>query len=204
MGFSYKTSWLAVPARSIEDVADAVELADRSRMGFEEGTERAYRAGIYVAPAITGWTLAHGAHHLSQYLDATDPRFPARLSALSIRLGEVQFFATHRVVEYHAWAWARDGQLIRAYCYIGERGEVPLFAGEPTDAERGANVGTRMLDDGWERWTDDEWDAWHQTTPDESDVLRMAGSWSVNPDTIDDSQVIGEGLYGGSTLLDLT
>jgi hypothetical protein len=204
MGFSYKTSWLAVRDRSLENVADAVELVDRTRLGFAAGTERAYQAGIYVAPAIAGWTLAHGARHLSLHLDATDPRFPARFSALSARLGEVQFFATHRVPEYHAWAWARDGQLIRAYCYIGERGEVPLFVGEPTTAERDAAVGTRMLDGEWERWTDDEWDAWNRTTPNESDVMRMAGCWSVDPNTIDDIQVIGDGLYGSSTQLTLS
>ncbi|GAB3516644.1 hypothetical protein GCM10027575_38320 [Phytohabitans suffuscus] len=84
MGFSYKTSWLAVPGGSTEDVADALGLSDRSRLGFAQGTELAYQTGVYVTAPVNGWTLAHGAHDLSLYLDATDLRFPERLSALSL------------------------------------------------------------------------------------------------------------------------
>lgn len=196
MGFGYKTSWLAVPGRSTEDVADALGLSDRSRVDFARGTELAYQTGVYVAPPIGGWTLAHGAHDLSLYFDGTDPRFSDRLSALSLRLGEVRFFGTHRVPEYHAWAWASDGRLIRAYCYIGERGEVPLFIGAPTEAERIADVGTRSLDGDTGRWTDDDWEAWYETVPRESDVMRIAGAWSIDPGDIDDREVSGEGWYG--------
>ena len=83
-------------------------------------------------------------------------------------------------------AWAQNGRLIRGYCYIGERNEVPLFVGEPTPAERDADVGTRPQGDGWQGWTEDQWDDWDRTIPDESDVMYIAGCWSVDPETVDD------------------
>lgn len=197
MGFGYKTCWLAVRGRSVKEVADALQLTDRTSMRFAAGTQRAYEGkGSYVTPEIAGWTLVHGANDPWQPLDVGDPRFPAHLAALSGLLGEVQFFKTHRVSEYHAWALARDGHLIRAYCYIGDSGTVPLFIGEPTAAERIAGVGTRDGEDDRENWTDDDWKTWLATTPDESDVMRIARQWSIAPDDIDDDTVTGKGLHG--------
>ena len=198
MGFGYKTCWLAVRDRTTAEVADALRLTKRVAMAFGPGTDLAYGTGVYVTPELAGWTLAHSQNELWEYLEPTDTRFAARLAGLSARLGEVQFFATHRVSEYHAWAWARDGHLLRAYCYIGDSGTIPLFIGEPTAAERAAGVGTRTFEAGHESWTDDEWEAWLDTTPNEATVMRIAGSWSINPQTLD--AVSGTGVYGRPTL----
>jgi hypothetical protein len=196
VGFGYKTSWLAVRDRSASEVADALRLTKRASMTFKAGTELAYKIGVYVTPDLAGWTLAHGAQDLWAYLDATDPRFPARLVGLSTRLGEVQYFATHRVSEYHAWALARHGHLIRGYCYIGDSGTIPLFMGEPTPAEHATGVGTGRREDGWQTWTDAQSHAWLRTTPNESDVMQIAGHWSIGPDTVDDDTVSGTGIHG--------
>ncbi|MFC7482899.1 hypothetical protein ACFQX7_26960 [Luedemannella flava] len=53
-GFSYKTSWLAVPGRSVEDVADALNLDHREVLDWATGTERAYKYGVYVASPVPG------------------------------------------------------------------------------------------------------------------------------------------------------
>lgn len=197
MGFSYKTSWLAVRGRSAEDVAGALELRDREVLDWATGTERAYEYGVYVAAPVRGWTLAHGRLHLPAEFDAVDPRFCDWLGQLSRSLGEVQYFANERVPDYHVWAWARDGELLRAYCFIGERGEVPLFVGDPTDDEVELAKGTRRgPETECETWSDEEWAAWFATTPSESDVMVMAGRWSVNPSTIDDAAVTADGIHG--------
>lgn len=152
-GFSDKTSWLAVRGRTVEDVADALELHDREMLNWVSGTERAYQYGVYVAATVPGWTLAHGRRHLPAGFDAADPRSCDWLRQLSRSLGEAQYFATERIPEYHAWAWARDGELLRAYCFIGERGEVPLFVGDPTEDEVEFGKGTRAgPETGWEIW----------------------------------------------------
>ena len=86
---------------------------------------------------------------------------------------------------------------MRAYCFIGERGEVPLFVGDPPDDEVELAKGTRRgPESGWETWSDEQWAAWFATTPSESDVMSMAGRWSVDPTTIDDAAVMAAGIYG--------
>ncbi|MBQ0896207.1 hypothetical protein KBX37_24455 [Micromonospora sp. U56] len=108
----------------------------------------------------------------------------------------MQFFANERVPDYHVWARAVDGELPRAYCFIGERGEVPLFVGDPTADEIELGIGIRGTEPGWEHWSDDEWTAWYETTPSESDVMAMAGRWSIDPSAIDDDTVTAPGIYG--------
>ncbi|MEU5910210.1 hypothetical protein [Micromonospora sp. NPDC047527] len=195
-GFSYKTSWLAVPNRTPDEVADALGLCDREVLDWATGTDRAYQHGVYVTAPVPGWTFAHGRLHMPPGFDATEPPFPDWLRLLSQQLGEAQFFANERVPDYHAWARALDGELLRAYCFNGERGEVPLFVGAPTADEIALGVGLRGAEPGCEHWSDAEWTAWYDTTPSESDVMAMAGRWSVDPSAIDDATVTATGIYG--------
>ena len=53
---------------------------------------------------------------------------------------EVQFFATHRVTELHRWQRAADGELVRAFGYVGQTGEVTSWHGDPDPAERDAGL----------------------------------------------------------------
>lgn len=164
------------------EVADALGLHDREVLDWATGTDRAYRYGVYVAAPVPGWTLAHGRLHMPTGFDATEPPFPDWLSRLSRHLGEVQFFANERVPDYHPWARALDGELLRAYCFIGERGEVPLFVGDPTAHEIELGIGIRGKEPGWEHWSDGKWTAWYETTPSESDVMAMARSLEHRPE----------------------
>ncbi|GAA2396617.1 hypothetical protein [Dactylosporangium salmoneum] len=190
-GFSYKTSWLAVRERPVEAVADALGLAGRRAAGWDEGTDEAYRRGVYVVAARAGWTLAHGLHHLEPGFGPWTAGFPAWLAALSARLGEVQFFASHRGVHYVAWALARGGTLERAYAYTGDD-EVVLAVGSPTPAERVLGVGAVPLDS----WSEHEYDAFRASAGREEDVMHIAGAWSVGPDTLDEADVVTPGIWG--------
>ncbi len=186
MGFGYKTAWIAVHHRSTIEVADALNLARRRMLSYPEGTALGYRDGVYVAAPHAGWTFAHG-RALSTGIDPTSAAFVAWLAALSRCLGEVQYFGTHRVSESHQWAWARDGQILRAYAFADA--DVPVFLGPPTDAEREIGVGVRPRDEGWQQWTEDDWDDWDDwftTTPGEQDVMQIARRWSIDPTTLDD------------------
>ncbi|GAA2716239.1 hypothetical protein [Actinoplanes palleronii] len=125
-------------------------------------------------------------------LDATSPDFAEKLGALSHELGEVQFFGTQRVVEYHAWARAVNGEVTRAYCYLGESDEVMLAIGSPTPAEKAAHVGVVPPDD------TEEWDTWSENAPTEETVLRIAGAWSVDRAALDDDAIQEAGWHGFS------
>jgi hypothetical protein len=78
---------------------------------------------------------------------------------------DVQFFATHRVVEGHAWAWADGEGLKRAFFYLGETDEYLLNSGATTPSEGDLEC----------------LDPSHETVPDESTVLWVAGAWSLDP-----------------------
>ncbi|MGW3628293.1 hypothetical protein [Streptomyces sp. NPDC000880] len=196
MGIGYKTSWLAVQDAAPEKAADALCLQHRRVVDWTGGTSAAYRRGVFVARPVPNWTIAHSRIHLTPVTDATDPRFPAWLQTLSKQLGDVQYFATDRISEYHAWAKVESGELTRAYCYIGERGEVPLHLGEPTDIEKELGVGQRWLEDGWQDWQEPDWDDWFDAMPGEDHVMRISERWGICPLDIADDSVNPPGIYG--------
>ncbi|WP_290857292.1 hypothetical protein [Hamadaea sp.] len=156
------------------------------------GVDLAYSEGVYVASPIPGWTIAHS--RLDLPLSAYDQGFVEWLGDLSRSLGEVQFFASERTVEYHAWALAREGEVLRAYCYVGEQGEIPLFVGDATADEVRIGKGVLGPIPDSADWSDEDADAWFATTPAEGDVMQVAAAWSLDPSTLDDETVTG--LYG--------
>ena len=74
----------------------------------------------------------------------------------------VQCFQTHRVVEAHTWGCAENGNLIRLYGYIGERGETLFDIGEQTDAE--VSLGFRFFDERSPEASDPNIDYWAAKT----------------------------------------
>jgi hypothetical protein len=89
-----------------------------------------------------------------------------RVAELSAKFGEAHGYATHRVVEYHHWIMAKDGQVVRAFAYLGESGEILSNVGTVTDSERRLPFADQPTD---------EW------MPDEDDVMTVASGWSFDP-----------------------
>src|ERR1700759_3352312 len=58
-----------------------------------------------------------------------------RVRELSSRFGEAHGFTTHRIIEYPHWIMSKDGQVIRAFACLGERGEILCNAGSATVEE---------------------------------------------------------------------
>ncbi len=196
MRFGIKTTWLAVRDRPGHEVAEALRLVDVQAVQWDEGVERAYERGVFVTPAVHGWTLAHGRRDLLPLPHGPlDPGFLPWIAALSKQLGEVQLFANERGWAHHAWVSAMNGDVVRAFAISD--GAIPLCVGVVSPAERELDRGVRtytMADVGV--WGEPEWDAWHAQTPSEFDVLRLAGRWSVDPHEIDESEIRAPGLYG--------
>src|SRR5947209_6901242 len=108
ISFGFKTAWLAIDTLNTAEVVEALHLRHVRRATWAEGLYQ----GTFVAPPVLGWTLVEGVRP-----GAGEPRFLPFLEALSGRFGEVQYFGTHRVVDYHAWAKALDGRVIRSYAW---------------------------------------------------------------------------------------
>jgi hypothetical protein len=178
--FGYKTSWLAGETDDTEGVVKALGLRHAEQACWSKGLYK----GTFVAPSILGWTLVEGVRP-----EAGAPLFVAFLEDLSRRFGEVQYFGTHRVVDYHAWAKAVDGRLLRSYAWLGERGQVLQDVGQRTPEEE--ELGFRFVD---RTTVEGDWEG--VEFPREEDVMRIAGRWSLNPLEIDAYESKGVGYLG--------
>ncbi len=179
VGFGYKSAWLAIRTEDTEAAAEALRVTDAHAASWAEGIEAAYRARqgrplVFLTPVVDGWTLAVlGRGELFE--DDGVGGGTLDLPSLSHRFGEVQKFATHRVVDYQEWQRWVDGSPVRRYCWIGESGEIRFDEGEPISAE--GNL-LRAAD------LDGDWDAFDLAN--EENVMAVAAEWSLNPTTLDE------------------
>ncbi|MEU4558311.1 hypothetical protein AB0F72_07970 [Actinoplanes sp. NPDC023936] len=169
-GFGGKQAWLAVAGGEPAAVLTALGLRDLGTVTWRAGLDLAHLTDdrVAITPPLPGargvsWVLAAGRWLMRPNLDVVE---------LSAKLGaEVQFFATHRVTELHRWQRAANGELVRAFGYVGQTGEVTSWFGDPDPAERDAGLPGEL----------DE-----ETTVlvAERDVFRVAAAWSIDPTTL--------------------
>lgn len=181
--------WFAVKGGDPAAIARALGFEIAGPCEWSSGIDAAYEFGsqkVFLTPRIDGWTICVG----TGLLDLTDSdRFVEQTSKLAVALGtEVQFFGTHRVVEAHAWARATPQGLIRAYQYIGERGETTTDIGAQTAEEQ--ELGFRFFDErSSEAAEDDYWNRTDLSFPSEESVMLVAGKWSINPTEFEGREV---------------
>jgi hypothetical protein len=170
-GFGYKTGWLAVRNGAAAEMFAALGCRSVGRVGWLEGVERAYRDGDVVVatpPLAGGWMLVMG-----QWVASRADSPGVDVAALSATLGrEVQLFVSHRVVDLHRWDRAVDGTLVRSFEYLGEAGEVTRWYGTPDETELAIGLPPRIA------LTD-------EVSVREDDVMRVAGAWSVDPQSLE-------------------
>lgn len=177
VSFGYKATWIAVRSEDPAAVARALGLKNVKVASWADGVERADRLrGVFVSPPVDGWVLA-----LGKLPDADGEAFESFLADLSRHLGQVFFFATHRVVEYHAWAAADAGRITRAFAFIGDQGEFPLNIGDRLPKETELGVGEPDM----------------ESAPDEDHVLAIAAALTINPLELEQHEdAVGPGLFG--------
>ena len=182
VGFGYKTGWLAVDSADPAEIVAALGGRVLAPVGWSEGVVRAYgeRDTVLITPLLSGagdagWRLVAGGW-VADHADGLD------LAALSARLGgQVQLFVTHRVVELHRWERAANGELVRSFEYVGERGAITRWYGQPEEVERLPATDT------------------HRVLPldqpdvrvDEGDLMRVAAAWSIDPTSLDGQPATG-------------
>ena len=180
VSFGYKNLWFAVKVENKNEVAEMLNFRILGRANWENGVKQAYDNRIFITPEIEGWTLIVGDGLLPLIdKDSADINI---CNKLSLKYGEAHFFYTHRVTEYHIWAKSITGNLIRYYSYIGEQGENLKIAGEPTSIEKGLKLINSFSDEAkQENYYEDE----KLTFPNESLVMDIANSWSINPSELE-------------------
>jgi len=94
---------------------------------------------FFIAPPFQGWVVVIGSGLPDPAADVDGCfRFLLRLSR---KLGHVQFFSANRPVHHHAWVWAKNGRVVRAYAWAGE---TLWIQGSQTPAER--DLGLKCFD----------------------------------------------------------
>jgi len=177
-------------------MAAALGLRNLRPSSWEEGISAAYRyepkvilsRHAFLTPPIDRWTLCVST---ALFKLEREQQLVPFLCSLSRQLRTVvQCFQTHRVVEAHTWGWAENGNLMRLYGYVGERGETLFDIGDQTDAE--GSLGFRFFDDRSPEASDPKIDYWARddlTFPDECHVMQLAGKWSIDPTTLDEREM---------------
>jgi hypothetical protein len=194
VSFGYKCAWLAVKVDRPEPVAAALSLESVRPAHWKDGIQAAYEGRVFVSPALSGWVLAAS----TVFPESGDVRHSDRCTPWLLRVGgdfpEVQFFCTHRVVEYHAWAKIVAGKVIRKYAYIGEQGLTVWNDGPPTAEELSLDLNFSKSSD-----------VANLRFPDEEAVMQLAGAWSLNPSVIESYDFApGMGLLGSMPVEDTT
>src|SRR5215475_12279904 len=184
VGFGFKQAWLAVAGTDAGTVMATLGVRDLGTVDWRAGIDLAYLTDdrLAVTPPLPGaagsWVLAAGRAFFAD--DATPD-----VAELSVTLGtEVQFFATHRVMEAHYWERAVGGRLVRAFRYVGETGRVTRWYGEPDATEIAIGLPSHYD-------TDSESDDRPDVMVSEADVMTVAAAWSVDPSTLDGREAAG-------------
>jgi hypothetical protein len=183
--FGYKTQWFAVKTSNAQQVASQMELGRLQPAGWTAGLNAAYSDSpvAFITPPVAGWTLVASTVGFPSLIDVDggDNGFETisrLLRRLSSEFEEAAYFGSHRVVEYFAWALARDGELERAFAFVGESW-LWKSVGEITDAEVSLGISEVVISSDGQMEGADGW------MPDEETVLTVAEAWNVNPATLD-------------------
>lgn len=191
--FGYKLVWWAVRSNSLVDVAEFINLSNPQRCNWESGVSLAYENGLFLTPPIDGWILICG-NILPPSSQSAAEQVESRLSLLSQQFSEAQVFATHRVVDYHVWARAKDGVVIRGFGHVGESGETFWDEGFDEDEDELAFDFIDPEDDlTEEEYGTCEW-------PSEEHVMEVSRVWSICPVDFENHSTLGVGLAGSSAV----
>ncbi len=120
--------WLAVRSSNTAYLQGVLGISAQDSPPWSEALVRARERAVFLSPPWRGWSLIVGGAIPDPASDIDHLyRFLARFSGV---VGEIQFFHSDRVLNHHAWAWHRDGKVVRAYAWAGEtlwnQGELSL------------------------------------------------------------------------------
>ena len=184
--FDQPTRWLAVKASNPAVVQAALKLHHPVTASWEEGLAEAREDKLFISPSIGGWVLVVGSG-LPEAADDSDKCYHF-LTALSRKLGHVQFFSVSRFVHYHTWVLLERGHVFRGYAWAGETlwNQGPLTAAEK-------DLKLLCL----EYASDQSAYSVREALSLNSDkIYQLAARWSIDPSAISPEMWRGRGIVG--------
>jgi hypothetical protein len=172
------TTWLAIRSATPEMVQTALGVNRSAPCSWAEGVTGGHE--FFISPRVNGWVIVTGLA-LPTPDDDVDACF-LFLTALSRKLGHVQFFHAEKFSHHHAWARMDDGCVTRAYAWAGE---TVWNQGVKTIPE--TKLGLKCFAYGDQALTNKIAEANYEK------VLQLAARWSLDPEILQDaSGVAGE------------
>jgi len=184
--FDQPTRWLAVKSNNPVTVQSALNLIHPTPCSLEEGLAEAHDDKLFISPSMGGWIIVLGSG-LPDPAEDVD-RCYRFLIQMSRKLGQVQFFSSSRVLNYHAWALTEKGRVYRAYAWAGE----PIWnQGPVTAAERELDVlcfeyGTEV----------NAFAAREALAANCEKVSLLASRWGIDPSLLGSGPGRGNGIVG--------
>jgi hypothetical protein len=187
--FEQPARWLAVKAAHPSVVQAALHLHRPTACSWEEGLAEAREDKLFISPSRSGWVLVVGSG-LPEPSEDSDKCYHF-LTALSRKLGHVQFFSASRVVPHHGWAMLERGHVFRAYAWAGETlwNQGPL-----TGAEK--DLGMVCLEYAVEQ---SQYALREALAANAEKVNQLAARWSLDPGAIPPEMWLGRGIVGAFT-----
>jgi hypothetical protein len=181
--FGYNICWYAIKGETPQTVIEKLNLKTIRESNWADGIDCAYnhQQYLFISPPVDGYALV---------INITPDDEHTIVKNHAALFKELQYFGTHHVTEYHAWAKFADGKVIRAYCYVGESGEVTWSEGNVTTEEM--NLGFDKFPSRTEELLSDDLD--FENFPGEEDVLAIAAAWGADPAFQQGNQQKGTGF----------
>jgi hypothetical protein len=186
--FEAPSRWLAVRSQNPRAIQEALGLQHARACSWSDALGTPFEPRLFIAPPVRGWVLVMGCD-LPDPADDVDECFKF-LTALSHKLGEIQFFSRNRAVSHHGWARLSSGKVLRAYAWAGE---TLWNQGNITDLERDLKL--RCL-------------AYLQSSNvlglaereilalNTERVVRLAATWSIDPTAVGGAALESKGIAG--------
>ncbi|MEW6158180.1 MAG: hypothetical protein AB1813_12150 [Verrucomicrobiota bacterium] len=187
--FDFPCRWLAIKSTNLSAVQSALGLHNPKPCSWCDGLSSLEDHKLFLSPPVQGWILAIG-NGLPDPGEDIDDCYRL-IVKLSRELGQVQFFSTNRIVNYHGWVRAERGRIVRAYAWAGE---TLWNQGTPTAAE--TDLGMRCFDYG-ERAEILSINQVDSNLSNSEKVSALAARWSIDPTTLDETVFSsGQGIAG--------
>ena len=166
-------SWIAVAGTNLTTVKRALGIEHATSCSWDDGLAMMRQHKVFITPPQNGWILVFGAALPDPATDV-DQCF-LRLSALSRKLGTVQYFSSKLAPLQFSWVMLDHGKVVRAHAWSGQ---TLWNQGPVTKAE--SECGLICLDYGEENEASGGFQVSRMIRNAEQ-VAELAGRWGIHP-----------------------
>lgn len=193
--------WVAVSATDPRAVVAALDFVDAVPCNWESASkifQSLFNDRVFVSSPVDGWILIAG------NLPTPDPEMPQEgiwnlLIELSNRFGEAQYFYMSNSTLANCWALARNGEMIRAYCFTTDAPKPAIVWNDGAITEGERNAGYVYGESGYKGTIDpDEVDEHPDCCRFEEAIGDISAQWSFDPERLYEREdlVPGAGFMG--------